>query len=256
MGNEPSHLENEMHDRIAIVIPTYNEAKNIGRLLRELKNHYPQIKIFVVDDNSPDGTAQVVQNLAFGDETIRLIWREQKMGLASAYLDAFARIIPDEAIHYIVTMDADFSHHPEDLEFIIKEVPDHDIVVGSRYVDGGRISNWSFWRKTISKYANLYAKLVTGVPVNDLTAGFVAYHRNILGKILLDGIGSEGYAYQIEMKHAGHELGARIKEVPITFRERNSGRSKFGLRTVIEAMYRPWYWRFRRSGRRFSREGL
>ncbi|MBI4050478.1 MAG: polyprenol monophosphomannose synthase [Candidatus Doudnabacteria bacterium] len=233
-----------MENKVAVVIPTYNERENIRALLVHLLKLYPGLRIFVVDDNSPDGTAELVQDIAKNYDSVRLIWRDQKLGLASAYLDAFARIIPDPELEYIVTMDADFSHHPGDLGELLRHALSHDVVVGSRYVGGGAVENWNFWRKFLSKWANMYAELITGVPVADLTAGFVVYRRDILGQILTRFEKSEGYAYQIEMKYLAHKLGAKIKEVPITFRERNSGKSKFTGTVIWEGVFIPWYLRF------------
>lgn len=232
-----------MDNQLAIVIPTYNERENITKLIPTLLGRVPGARIFVVDDNSPDGTAQAVQELARQNEAVRLIWRDQKQGLASAYLDAFARIIPDESIEYILTMDADFSHDPRELPKLLAELADHDLVIGSRYAPGGRVENWGLLRRFISKYANLYAGLVTGVPIRDLTAGFVIYSRLLLGRILVQNIRSDAYGYQIEMKYLAHRAGAKIKEVPITFREREKGRSKFGGRTIWEGIVIPWYLR-------------
>lgn len=229
--------------RTAIVIPTYNEKDNIRKMIFAVTQMFPQMRLFVVDDNSPDGTARVVQELAGRSDRVRLIFRDRKQGLASAYLDAFARLLPDETISYIVTMDADFSHHPGDLPGLLAHLGDHDLVVGSRYVARGSVENWAWHRKLISKYANGYARLVTGVPVYDLTAGFVVYRRELLARILVHEIKSDAYGYQIEMKYLAHALGARIKEVPITFRERASGKSKFGWKSVWEGIVAPWYLR-------------
>lgn len=236
-------MEN-LHAKLAIVIPTYNEKENIRKLIFSLLQLFPASRIFVVDDNSPDGTTEVVRRLALEHEDVKLIWRERKQGLASAYLDAFARILPDDTIEYIATMDADFSHHPQDLLSLLLEAEEHDLVVGSRYVAGGRVSNWSILRRLLSRYANFYASWVTGVPIEDLTAGFVVYHRNILGRILQEFVKSEGYAYQIEMKYLAHRHGAKIKEVPINFRERTTGKSKLGSRVIFEGIVIPWYLRF------------
>ncbi len=225
---------------MAIVIPTYNEADNIRKLLVVLLELLPTAKIFVVDDNSPDGTAQVVQALAREDARVRLLWREQKGGLASAYLDAFARILPDPQFEHIVTMDADFSHNPAQLPNLLEHIDTHDMVVGSRYVSEGSVENWDFLRLLISKCANRYAKVITQVPVADLTTGFVVYHRNLLGRILQAPIKSDAYGYQIEMKFLAHQAGAAIKEVPINFRERASGKSKFGWKSVWEGIIVPW----------------
>lgn len=229
---------------LAIVIPSYNEKANIGRLVLRLLEIVPVAKIFVVDDNSPDKTAETVQKLASQFENVRLIWRESKQGLASAYLDAFARIIPDESIEYILTMDADFSHDPNDLSKLLEHAAAHDLVIGSRYVEGGSVKNWSFSRRLLSGLANWYAKFLTIVPISDLTAGFVLYRRELLGRILREFVKSEGYAYQIEMKFLAHRLGAKIKEVPIVFRERAAGKSKLEGKVVWEGLKIPWHLRF------------
>src|SRR3989344_168954 len=230
-----------MIDKIAVIIPTYNEKESIVRLLKSVLKILPSGRIFVIDDSSPDGTAFEVQNLAHQDERVRLIVRSQKEGLGSAYLDAFARIIPDDSIRYIITMDADFSHDPADLAKFLEHLEDNDLVIGSRYIPGGNILNWNFSRKILSKYANIYAKAVTRVPVADLTAGFVSYKREMLGRILTRFVRSEGYAFQIEMKYLAHRLGAKIKEVPITFRERSSGESKLSNGVFWEGVFTPWY---------------
>lgn len=232
-----------MDEKLAIVIPTYNERENIVKLIPQIRQKLSRARIFVVDDNSPDGTARAVRDFAENNEHVRLIWRDKKDGLASAYFDAFARIIPDETIEYILTMDADFSHHPDDLARFAEQLPDYDLVIGSRYVEGGQIENWNFFRRLVSKYANRYAGAITGVPIADLTAGFVLYSRELLGQILLHNIQSNAYGYQIEMKYFAYKAGAKIKEVPITFRERSSGKSKFGIRTIWEGIIVPWHLR-------------
>ena len=232
-----------MLKKLAVVIPTYNEKQNIARLLPAILEKLPGVRIFAVDDNSPDGTAEAVREFAQNNQQVRLIWRDKKEGLASAYFDAFARIIPDETIEYILTMDADFSHHPDDLARLAEYLPDYDLVIGSRYVEGGRIENWNFFRRLVSKYANRYAGIITGVPCADLTSGFVLYSRALLGRILLQNIQSNAYGYQIEMKYFAHKAGAKIKEAPITFRERSSGKSKFGVRTIWEGIIVPWHLR-------------
>lgn len=230
-----------MQNRTAIVIPTYNEAENIGRLVAALRMLYPETKIFIVDDNSPDGTAAIIQKMAVQDEHLKLIWRQKPEGLASAYLDAFARIIPDENLEYIITMDADLSHDPDDLGRLLALGSNYDVVVGSRYIRGGEIENWSWWRKFISRYGNIYTRLVTGAPIHDLTAGFVLYHRETLGRILMHVEEHEPYAFQTEMKFLAWRLGAKIKEAPITFRERTSGKSKLKQSAILEALVFPWY---------------
>lgn len=233
-----------MHNRLAIIIPTYNERENIGRLIQEIQKLLPEARIFVVDDNSPDGTAEAVRQIAGQDERVRLLWRDSKQGMSSAYLDAFARIIPDESIDYIVTMDADLSHQPVDLLKLVEYAPTHDLVVGSRYIPAGDVQDWASWRLFISKYGNIYTRLVTGVPIEDLTAGFVLYRRDLLLRTLAEIEPHEPYAYQTEMKYLAHKVGARIKEVPITFQERASGKSKLKKNAIFEALFFPWYLRF------------
>ncbi len=233
-----------MPQRLAIVIPTYNERENIRRLLLTLLELLPQARLFVVDDNSPDGTAKAVQEIALERSQVRLIWREQKFGLASAYLDAFARILPDPSIDYIATMDADLSHNPAELLELLRHAAEHDLVVGSRYVPGGAVLNWALWRRFISQFGNTYTRRVIGAPIFDLTAGFVVYTRELLAKILPEVEEREPYAYQTEMKYLSYKAGARIKEVPIIFRERASGKSKLKNRAIFEALFFPWYLRF------------
>lgn len=233
-----------MIDKTVVIIPTYNESGNIRRLLEEILELHPQIRIVVVDDNSPDGTAKIVQKMAADDERIRLIWRESRQGMASAYIDAFARLIPDESVHYFVTMDADYSHHPHDLAKLLFNLQNHDLVIGSRYVAGGQIHGWSPWRKFISKFGNIYTKFALSTPISDLTAGFVGYTREMLFSILPHIVERDFYAFQTEMKYLAHKFGAKIKEVPIVFRERLSGKSKFKQSAVIEALFFPWYLRF------------
>lgn len=229
-----------MTKHVAVVIPTYNEKDNIRRLVAELMLRYPEVRIFIVDDNSPDGTAELVKELALRNERLRLIWRDRKQGLASAYMDAFARILPDESVHYIVSMDADFSHRPEDLQKLLDQAEQQDLVVGSRYIEKGSIANWTPWRLYLSRFANWYARSVTGMRFADLTGGFVVYRRDLLARILQQGVRGQGYAYQIEMKYLAHRLGARVKEVPIVFRERQAGQSKLERATIWEGIFLPW----------------
>jgi dolichol-phosphate mannosyltransferase len=229
-------------DRIAIAIPTYNEKENIRKLAVTLVDMYPSARLFIVDDNSPDGTAEVVQELAYTYPAIRLIWREHKQGAASACLDAFARILPDETFDYIVTMNGDLSHNPADLKILFAAAATNDIVIGSRYIDGGGIENQSWLRRVLSKWGQGYARVVTGLPIEDLTSGYVIYHRDILGRILMQLVRTEGYAHQIEMKYLGHKFGARIKELPITFRAHHEG-SKADFRMLWEGLKMPLYLR-------------
>ena len=229
--------------KFAIAIPTYNERENVRELISQLNARLPSVRIFVVDDNSPDGTSGVVEELQKTMPGIELLWRPRKNGLASAYFHAFHRIVSDESVQYIVTMDADLSHGTDDLVRLITSVEHYDLIVGSRYIAGGEIKHWQRWRWALSRFGNLYAGFITNIPITDVTAGFVIYSRDLLKMLLRDGIRSEGYSFQIEMKYLAHRLGAKIKEVPISFVDRSRGRSKLGKSTVVEGVFMPWYLR-------------
>lgn len=236
-----------MPDGVAIAIPTYNEVDNIQKLVPAIKEKCPAAAVFVIDDNSPDGTADTVRRMAREIPGIELIWRQQKNGLAAAYLEAFSRILGNGKVESIVTMDGDLSHSPQDLEKILEAGKTADLVVGSRYVSGGSIENWTLWRRALSRYGNHYARYVTGIPIRDLTSGFVFYRRRVLESILDIGVSSHGYAYQIEMKFLAHARGARVREVPIRFCDRGGGVSKLEHGVVWEGIVRPWALRFGRK---------
>ncbi|MBI2889109.1 MAG: polyprenol monophosphomannose synthase [Candidatus Liptonbacteria bacterium] len=234
-----------MKEESVIAIPTYNEKGSIERLIRAIKKSHPKTRITVVDDNSPDGTAEIVETLAHAYEGITLISRPGKLGMASAYITAFKAILNDPHITRIITMDADFSHNPDDLARLSAVMEQgNDLVVGSRYVKGGKTENWSMRRRLLSKCANIYARMATGIPIADLTSGFVAYHREILERIVEKGIMSNGYAFQIEMKFLACKYGAAAAEVPIIFSERQGGVSKFGGMMILEGLLTPWRMRF------------
>jgi dolichol-phosphate mannosyltransferase len=230
-----------------IVIPTYNERENIAPLLREMFLVVPQAGVIVVDDKSPDGTAEVVRTLQAKYANLNLYVRSGKLGLGSAYLEAFQKLQAAGDFDTVTTMDADFSHSPRYLPKMLELAREHDLVIGSRYVNGGGTKGWSAGRRLLSASGNLYARLVTGVSVNDLTAGFVTFRRTALEKILSQQIHSSGYAYTIESKCLAIFAGAHAKEIPIVFEERHSGRSKLSLRIIMEAFIAPWYSRFARS---------
>ncbi len=234
-----------MEEKTVIAIPTYNEKGCVEKLIRAIKKLHPKVRITVIDDNSPDGTAETVEALARAYEGITLLSRPGKLGMASAYMTAFKAILNDPNITRIITMDADFSHNPDDLSRLSGVMEQgNDLVVGSRYIEGGKTENWSVRRRLLSKYANIYARTITGIPVADLTSGFVAYHRKILERIVEKGTTSNGYAFQIEMKFLAHRYGAAIAEVPIVFRERQGGISKFSGMMILEGLLTPWHMRF------------
>lgn len=237
-------------DRVVVVMPTYNEAENLPRMVEELlRLPLPGLQLLVVDDNSPDGTGAIAEGLA-GQHPgrVTVMHRAAKLGLGSAYIAGF-RWALDHGADAICEMDADFSHPPADLLRLVAGLEAHDVVVGSRYVAGGQVDpGWSRWRKFLSQSGNWYARLVTGLRVQDTTAGFKCFRRQVLESLDLEGIRSNGYAFQIEVAYACQKHGRRVLEVPIAFLERGAGRSKMSRHIVWEAVWRVWQlpWRYRR----------
>lgn len=220
-----------------VVIPTYNEVENIGAILKAILGMQLNFHILVVDDNSPDGTAEIVRNMQhLYPGQLFLQVREGKQGLGTAYIYGFRWAI-DNGYRYIFEMDADFSHDPKDLERLYQACNGKtDVVVGSRYVKGGKTVNWSRYRNVLSKGGALYTRILTWMPVKDPTAGFVCYRKEVLETINFDQINFVGYAFQIEMKFAAWKLGFRIVEIPITFIDRKFGTSKMNKNIVKEGI--------------------
>jgi dolichol-phosphate mannosyltransferase len=228
-----------------IVVPTYNERENIGELLPKIIA-LPRFRVLVVDDSSPDGTAEVVRGLAQGEPRISIISRPGKLGLGTAYVAGFHRALADGAA-FIFEMDADFSHDPRYLPALLSAAEHrYDLVIGSRYVPGGGTTDWGVLRQTISRSGNLYARTILGLPVMDATGGFRCYRRQVLEQIDLDAIQSNGYAFQIEMAYRAHCAGCTIGEVPIIFPDRRVGHSKMSRRIVLEALVTVWKLRLSR----------
>jgi len=223
-----------------VIIPTYNEALNINAVLDAIFSQPKEFHVLVVDDGSPDGTADIVKQLMDGRYRDRLFIKERpgKMGLGTAYIEGF-RWGLERHYNFFFEMDADFSHNPDDLPRLYKACNNsfYDIAVGSRYVKGGKIENWPFDRKLLSYGASLYVRLITWMPVMDPTAGFICYTRKVLESLDLDKIKFIGYAFQIEMKFASRSLGFKIKEIPITFIDRVKGESKITRGIVNEAIF-------------------
>ncbi len=225
-------------DAIGICIPTYNEAGNLPVIFERIRRQLPHAHIWIVDDNSPDGTGPLALRLASEDQRVHVISRPAKSGLGMAYREGFHRILDDSAIRLIVQMDADLSHPVDCLPGMIDNAQEADLVIGSRYVPGGRIENWSLARRLLSRFGSIYARGWLGLSVFDLTGGFKLWHRELLNRVLKSPIGSSGYVFQIEMTYRAHCLGARIVEVPIKFVERNHGQSKMSLAIAMEACWR------------------
>jgi dolichol-phosphate mannosyltransferase len=222
-----------------LIIPTYNERDNVDILVSRIRKAAPREPIFFVDDNSPDGTAAAIRSIQQRDPDIHLMVRPGKGGYGSACRDGMGRILQEGLAPYIIQFDADLSHPPELLPRMIDALGTWPVVIGSRYVPGGGSRNWTLPRKCLSYGANVYARLLTGVPVHDMTSGFVGYQAAILREIDVAGIRSEGYAFLMEMKFNLHRRGATFHEFPIVFAERESGKSKFGRRIMLEGVRFP-----------------
>lgn len=230
-----------------VIIPTYNEAQNIERLLPQVLELPCRVSVLVVDDASPDGTAQRVQALQPRySNRLFLIERTGKLGLSSAYLAGF-RFGLAHGYTYLAEMDADLSHNPEDLPRLLEPLRrnEADLVIGSRYIDGIRIINWPLSRLVISYSASLYTRMITGIPIRDVTSGFKCYHRRVLEAIDFNRIRSNGYGFQIEMKYRAWRKGFRLLEVPIIFTDRTEGSSKMSKAIVWEATWKVWELRLR-----------
>jgi dolichol-phosphate mannosyltransferase len=229
-----------------VVVPTYNEADNIGRLIPLILERDERLSVMVVDDNSPDGTAGIVKALpGFGDR-ILILEREKKQGLGAAYIAAFQWLLANTDFEAIFEMDADFSHDPVALDEFLQEIETHELVLGSRYLHGITVVNWPLRRLVLSVGANRYAGIVTGMPLKDSTGGFKCFRRTTLEALPLDRIKSDGYSFQIEMNYHCWRRGLKIKEIPIMFVDRQVGVSKMSKKIIVEAMWMVWALRFRR----------
>jgi dolichol-phosphate mannosyltransferase len=222
-----------------LIIPTYNERDNIATLVGRIRKAAGNEPILFVDDNSPDGTAEEIRRMQKDDPNIHLLPRPGKGGYGSACRDGIKKVLTENLADYVIQSDADLSHPPELLPEMIELLKNNDVVIGSRYVMGGGAENWDVRRRALSFGANLYARTLTGVPVHDMTAGFVGYRVKVLRKIDLDAIRSEGYAFLMEMKFNLHRQGTSFREFPIIFREREAGKSKFSRKILYEGMRFP-----------------
>lgn len=226
-----------------VILPTYNEKENINAIIPAVRAAGVDAHILVVDDNSPDGTGTAVRELMRSDPGVHLLMREKKAGLGKAYLAGF-RWGLDKGYEVLVQMDADFSHRPEDLKKLLSLSEQADALVGSRYVAGGGVRNWSLFRRLISQGGSLYSRYILGFPLRDWTGGFNLWHRRVLEAIQLDKVSSEGYCFQIELKYRASLGGFKVREVPILFENRIKGVSKMSSRIFIEALYRVWTLRY------------
>jgi dolichol-phosphate mannosyltransferase len=230
--------------KTTIVVPTYNEKQNIDGLISALLSCGPDINVLVVDDSSPDGTAERVSAIAAANPRVRLIKRPRKMGLGSAYITGFKDAL-SEGSGLVIQMDADLSHDPKYVADLLESIDHSDVVIGSRYVKGVNVVNWPIQRLLLSYFANVYTRIITGLPVHDATSGFKCFRRQVLESIDLDAIISDGYCFQIEMTFRSWRKGFRITEVPIVFVDRHSGTSKMSNRIIWEAIWKVWWFRLK-----------
>ena len=227
-----------------VIIPTYNERDNLARLLPQVLAQDRRLDVLIIDDASPDGTGALADELAAGEPRIHVMHRAGKLGLGTAYIEGFRWALA-RGYELLLQMDADFSHDPAHLPQFLEALETYDVVLGSRYLEGRvTVVNWPMGRLLISWFANIYARMVTGLPIWDATGGFKAFHRRVIEGIALDRVESEGYSFQIEMTMRAYRKGFRIGEVPIVFVDRTVGESKFSKRIVREAVWRVWKLRF------------
>lgn len=246
-GNPPARQEGPGLGgalRALVVVPTYQEARTVGRALDALASAAPDVHALVVDDGSPDGTADLVADIALQRPRVHLLRRSAKQGLGSAYRAGFAWGL-EHGFEALVEMDADLSHDPAAVPLLLSALGEADLVIGSRYVPGGEIPDWTWHRRFLSRYGNLYSALVLGLPLTDLTSGFRAYRADLLSHIGLDSARAGGYGFQIEMAFRAASCGARVTEIPIRFSDRTEGTSKMSVGIAVEALLRVTGWGLR-----------
>jgi len=241
-----------MNERL-IIIPTYDEKENVGPIAHAIHAADAQADILFVDDNSPDGTGRIVDQMCAADPRVHVIHKEGKSGLGRAYISGFKWAM-ERQYKLIFEMDADFSHDPREIPNFVKAAANADLVIGSRYVNGIRIMNWPMSRLLLSQTAATYVRVITGMPVTDPTGGYKCYRREVLAAINLDSIESSGYSFQVEMTYTAWMAGFRIVEIPIIFEDRHSGYSKMSTDITREALRIIWKLGFRNNFRRSPRQ--
>ncbi|MFC2085533.1 polyprenol monophosphomannose synthase [Bacteroidota bacterium] len=227
-----------------VIIPTYNELNNIKKVVHQIIELLPDINILVIDDNSPDGTGEFVEELASKDNRIKIIRRSGKFGLGTAYVTGFKYML-NNGYEVAFQMDADLSHDPKELLKMVEYIEDNDLVIGSRYIKGVNVINWPMKRLLLSYFANGYTRIITGLPLCDSTGGFKCFRREVLESIDFDKIKSNGYSFQIEMNYKVWKKGFKIIEIPIVFYDREEGASKMSKKIVREAVVMVWKLRLR-----------
>lgn len=237
--------------RTLVIIPTYNEKDNIEKLvtqinsLRSPEGYNYNFNVLIIDDNSPDGTGDIIEKLKIGNDKLNVIHRSGKLGLGSAYKEGIGWALKNN-YDAVFMMDADFSHDPKYLPEFLEKLKSNDLIIGSRYISGGGTVGWPLKRKIISRLGNLYAKIVTGMPINDNTSGFMCIRRNVLESIDIDDIKTEGYGFLIELKYKAVKKNFKVYEYPIVFVDRIAGKSKISRRIIFEAMVLVWLLRLKK----------
>jgi len=226
---------------ILVVIPTYNERESLPAIVARVRASVPEAHVLIADDNSPDGTGALADGIAESDDSVKVMHREGKAGLGAAYLAGFAWAL-DHGYEVVVEMDADGSHQPEQLPALLAALRDADLVLGSRWVDGGGVMNWPRSRELLSRGGNRYTRLMLGIPLHDATGGYRAFRASTLRRLDLDEVASQGYCFQVDLAWRAVQRGMRVVEVPILFVERTAGSSKMSQRIVAEALWRVTVW--------------
>ncbi|KRV50486.1 dolichol-phosphate mannosyltransferase [Wenjunlia vitaminophila] len=237
---------------VLVIIPTYNEAENVESIVARVRKAAPQVHVLVADDNSPDGTGEIADRIAAEDSSVHVMHREGKQGLGAAYLAGFHWGI-DHGYDVLCEMDADGSHQPEELPRLLTALRGADLVIGSRWITGGRVVNWPRRRQVLSRGGSTYARLLLGIPVRDVTAGYRAFRKETLIGLGMDDVASHGYCFQIDLTRRALAAGYRVVEVPVTFVERELGDSKMSRDIVAEAVWRVPAWGLRDRTRRMRR---
>ena len=228
-------------ESVIVIIPTYNERENLPPIVSRVRAAVPAAHVLVVDDGSPDGTGELADGLARADDRVHVLHRTAKDGLGAAYLAGFAWAL-ERGHDVVVEMDADGSHQPEQLPSLLAALADADLVIGARWIPGGRVENWPRRREVLSRGANVYARLLLGIPLHDATGGYRAFRRETLQKIGLEGVESRGYCFQVDLALRTLRAGLRVREVPITFVERVHGSSKMSQDVILESMVKIARW--------------
>lgn len=236
----------ELARKTLVILPTYNEANNLEALIAEIQTCFPGVHIYVIDDNSTDGTGEIAENMSLKNPLLHVEHRPSKLGLGTAYRFAFSQPIIN-SFEYIVQMDSDFSHEPKEIPIIVKELSENvEFVIGSRYVHGGSIPNWSISRKFLSRFGNKYIRFMMAIPIFDCTSGFRGFRQQSLSCLNPTRIKGEGYIFIAAMAKTAHDQGLSIKEIPITFNDRVAGKSKMSNRIILESLVLATQFGFRR----------